>query len=137
MKAVAQVVINIGPLSKYVLARCWWLTPIILATQVAETRRITVQSQPWANSLRDPISNKQKKKNHKTGAGGVAQVVECLPSKHKTLSSNPSTGKKKKNCTENQLQSRHCLGQQSTEKSHCPGGDIQSGNLIALEMEQS
>jgi hypothetical protein len=30
------------------------------------------------------------------GAGGVAQVVERLPSKHKALSSNPSTAKKKK-----------------------------------------
>jgi hypothetical protein len=28
-------------------------------------------------------------------AGGVAQVVECLPSKHKALSANPSTAKKK------------------------------------------
>jgi hypothetical protein len=29
-------------------------------------------------------------------AGGVAQVVECLPSKHEVLSSNPSTEKKKR-----------------------------------------
>jgi hypothetical protein len=28
--------------------------------------------------------------------GGVAQVVEHLPSKHEVLSSNPSTAKKKK-----------------------------------------
>jgi hypothetical protein len=27
-------------------AGCWWLTPIILATQEAEIRRIEVQSQP-------------------------------------------------------------------------------------------
>jgi hypothetical protein len=27
------------------LARCWWLTPVILATQEAEIRRIMVQSQ--------------------------------------------------------------------------------------------
>jgi hypothetical protein len=26
-------------------------------------------------------------------AGGVVQVIECLPSKHKALSSNPSTTK--------------------------------------------
>jgi hypothetical protein len=26
--------------------RCWWLTPIILATQEAEIGRIMVQSQP-------------------------------------------------------------------------------------------
>jgi hypothetical protein len=28
------------------LSRCWWLTPIILVTQEAEIRRITVWSQP-------------------------------------------------------------------------------------------
>jgi hypothetical protein len=28
-------------------------------------------------------------------AGGMAQVIEYLPSKHKTLNSNPSTQKKK------------------------------------------
>jgi hypothetical protein len=27
-------------------ARCWWLTPVILVTQEAEIRRITVPSQP-------------------------------------------------------------------------------------------
>jgi hypothetical protein len=36
-------------------AGCWWLTPAILATQEAEIRRITVQSQPRANSSQDPI----------------------------------------------------------------------------------
>jgi hypothetical protein len=40
--------------------------PVILATQEeAEIRRIAVQSQPQANSLRDLIS--KKKKNHKKG----------------------------------------------------------------------
>jgi hypothetical protein len=28
----------------------WWLTPVILATQEAEIRRFTIQSQPQANS---------------------------------------------------------------------------------------
>jgi hypothetical protein len=28
------------------LARCWWLKPVILATQEAEIRRITAQGQP-------------------------------------------------------------------------------------------
>jgi hypothetical protein len=36
----------------------WWLTPGIIATQEAEIRRIMVQNQPWANSFRDPISNR-------------------------------------------------------------------------------
>jgi hypothetical protein len=26
---------------------CWWLTPVTLATQEVEIRRIMVQSQPW------------------------------------------------------------------------------------------
>jgi hypothetical protein len=33
-----------------------WFTPIILATQEAEIRRLMVQSQPQENSLQDPIS---------------------------------------------------------------------------------
>jgi hypothetical protein len=36
---------------------------------------------------------KRKKRKHQ-GAGGVAQVLECLPSKREALSSNHSTGKK-------------------------------------------
>jgi hypothetical protein len=34
----------------------WWLTPIILATQEAEIRKIAVQGQLTANNLRYPIS---------------------------------------------------------------------------------
>jgi hypothetical protein len=49
---------------------------VILATQEAEIRRIAVRSQPWANSLQDPIL---KKMHHKPKrAGGVAQVVRVL-----------------------------------------------------------
>jgi hypothetical protein len=49
-----------------ILARRWWLTPVILATQEAEIRRIAIRSQPWAlNSLWDPslkkIHHKEKK----------------------------------------------------------------------------
>jgi hypothetical protein len=40
------------------------LTPVILATQEAEIRRITVRSQPRANSSQDAIS---KKDGHKKG----------------------------------------------------------------------
>jgi hypothetical protein len=39
-----------------------WLTPVILATQEAEIRRITVQSQLRTKSPRDPISKKITKK---------------------------------------------------------------------------
>jgi hypothetical protein len=45
-------------------ARCQWLTPVILATQEAEIRRIEVQSQSGENSLRDPTL---KKAHHKKG----------------------------------------------------------------------
>jgi hypothetical protein len=38
------------------LAGCQWLTPIILAIQEAEIRRIAIQSQPQSNSPGDPIS---------------------------------------------------------------------------------
>jgi hypothetical protein len=38
--------------------------PIILATQEAMIRKIEVQSQPWANSLQELIS---EKKNYKKG----------------------------------------------------------------------
>jgi hypothetical protein len=39
-------------------ARPQWFMTLILAMQEAEIRRIVVQSQPWANSLKDPILKK-------------------------------------------------------------------------------
>jgi hypothetical protein len=39
----------------YGLGGCWWLPPVILATQEAEIRRMGVQSQLCINSWRDPI----------------------------------------------------------------------------------
>jgi hypothetical protein len=38
------------------LAGCQWLTPVILATQEAEIRRITVGSQPGQIVPQEPIS---------------------------------------------------------------------------------
>jgi hypothetical protein len=49
-----------GGLRKSNTARCWWLTSVILATQEAEIRRITVQSQP-----RQIV--REKKKSQKKG----------------------------------------------------------------------
>jgi hypothetical protein len=70
------------------LAGRWRLPPIILATQEAEVRRITVRSQPRRIVLQ---TLSQKKKTHHTkGEGGL---VEWL--KVQALSSNPSTGRKK------------------------------------------
>jgi hypothetical protein len=40
--------------------------------------------------------NKLFFKNYMPGAGGVVQMVKCLPRRCEALSSNPSTAKKKK-----------------------------------------
>jgi hypothetical protein len=57
-----------------------------LATQETEIRRITVRSQPQANSSQDPISKKHITKK---------ELVEWV--KVKALSSNPSAAKNNKN----------------------------------------
>jgi hypothetical protein len=56
----------------------------------AYNRRIVVQAH--LSKKQDLISKITRAKR----SGGMAQVVEHLPSKCETLSSNPSTGKKKK-----------------------------------------
>jgi hypothetical protein len=55
-------------------ARCWWLTPVIPATQEAEIRRTEVQRQSGANSSRDPNSKKPITHTHKRSRG-VTQGV--------------------------------------------------------------
>jgi hypothetical protein len=52
-------------------AGCWWLTPIILATQEAEIRRIMVGSQP-RQIVYETLSQKSPSQKR---AGGVAQGV--------------------------------------------------------------
>jgi hypothetical protein len=56
---------------KGLLARHWWLTPVILATQEAEIRRTVVQSQP-RKIVHETLSQKKKKPSQKK-TGGVAQ----------------------------------------------------------------
>jgi hypothetical protein len=52
---------------------CWWLTPVILATQEAEIRRIVIQSHP-GEIVHETLSRKNP--SQKNGAGGVAQGVD-------------------------------------------------------------
>jgi hypothetical protein len=51
------------------LAGRQWLSPVILATQKAEIRRIAVQSQPEQKKLQDLISKKPQKTTTKTITG--------------------------------------------------------------------
>jgi hypothetical protein len=53
----------------FVLAGRWWLTPVILATQKAEIRRITFQSKP-GQIVHETLSRNTL---HKNRGGGVAQ----------------------------------------------------------------
>jgi hypothetical protein len=55
------------------LAKCWWLTPVFLATWQAEIGRITTRSQPQANSSQDTPPSASKITRAKW-IGGVAQA---------------------------------------------------------------
>jgi hypothetical protein len=64
---------------------------VILATW--ETDQEDCGSRPaWANTLRNSISKITREK----WTTGMASAAQCLPSKHETLSSNPSTEKNKR-----------------------------------------
>jgi hypothetical protein len=54
-----------------ILAGCWWLMPVILASQEAEIRRITVQSQP-GEILQETLSCKNLSQKR---TGGMTQCV--------------------------------------------------------------
>jgi hypothetical protein len=60
------------------IARHQWLTPVILATQEAEIRRIMIQSQARQIVLK---TLSQKYPTYKIRADGVAHMVKYLPSK--------------------------------------------------------
>jgi hypothetical protein len=66
--------------------------PVILAAQEAEIRRISVQSQP-EKIVFETLS--RGKNTTQKRDGGLAQVIECLLSKCKTLSSNANATTKK------------------------------------------
>jgi hypothetical protein len=100
-------------------ARSWWVTPVILATQEAEIRRTSVQSQPRqmvpeilsrkkpsqeragtvAQGVGPEFKPRYHKKEKKEGAGrkgeGIDQMMENLPSIRETLGIIP--GQKKEN----------------------------------------
>jgi hypothetical protein len=45
------------PIKRESGAGCWWLTPVILATQEAEIRKIEIRSQP-GQTVRETLSQK-------------------------------------------------------------------------------
>jgi hypothetical protein len=91
-------------LKKYLTSWALVTTPVILATQEAEIRRITLWSQPRTNSSWDPIS---KIPNTIKGWQNGAKK-ECLPRKREALSSN-SVPQKNKTKQKQQKAYKKCL----------------------------
>jgi hypothetical protein len=75
------------------IARHQWLTPVILAIQEAEIRKITVRSQPW-QIVQETLSQKKKKKKKTFTKQGL--VAQGWWLKVNVLSSNLNTTKKEK-----------------------------------------
>jgi hypothetical protein len=84
-------VLNKKQLRKQHYSQVLWLKSVILAIQEAEIRRTEVQHQ-IRKILQETLSQKYPTQK---SAGGVAQVVKCLPSKREALSSNYSNCLKK------------------------------------------
>jgi hypothetical protein len=62
------------------------LTPVILATQEAEVKRIMVQSQPWANSSPDPISkNPSQKRAERVAEGAGSEFTSQYHQKSQSI----------------------------------------------------
>jgi hypothetical protein len=59
---------------KHLRVRRWWLTPVILATQEAEIRRISIQSQPLINKFLRPYLEKKKKITRQSGSSSRGPV---------------------------------------------------------------
>jgi hypothetical protein len=82
-------------------AGCRWLTPVILATQEAEIRRIAVRGQP-RQIVFEILSRKKTHPPKKADAGGVAQSVgpEFNPStaKNKNKQKTKKQTNKQKRC---------------------------------------
>jgi hypothetical protein len=69
-------------------ARHWWLTPVIPATQEAETRDIPGLKPSTGKQFTSPYPENKY-------PDGLDQVIDNLHSKSEALSSNPSTNKRK------------------------------------------
>jgi hypothetical protein len=82
---------------KEISCQASWLTLVILATREAEIRRITVRSQPEANSSRVPILKKIDHKNLSQKKSGSRCRPWVFVSSVNCTWRNPSTEKKKKN----------------------------------------
>jgi hypothetical protein len=78
---------NSGKYMSTDLAVCRWLKHVILPTWEAEMRRISAWGQP-IEIAQETLSQKYPTQKR---ADRVVQVVEWLPSKHETASSNPRT----------------------------------------------
>jgi hypothetical protein len=86
---LSLIVYNLG-CKDWRRTRHWWLIPEILAMWETEIGRIVVWGQPWQIVWEIPISKITRAK----WIGGVAQVVEHLLCKCKTLGFKPHSTKK-------------------------------------------